>query len=168
MAVAGDKDPKPIQVKDKVTVKAKVEAIDKSNRTITIKGPKGYSLTLLVDEAVQRFDAIKVGDTITAKYYESVVIEVRKAGEVPASASVAGTVAVASGVKPAGAGAVQETMTVTITAIDPNIPAVMVRTVDGEDLGFRVQKKHYLKNVAVGDQVVISHTTGVAVEVTGS
>ena len=38
-------------MKDKVTVHATIEAIDSTNRTVVLKGPKGDLQTLVVDEA---------------------------------------------------------------------------------------------------------------------
>jgi len=165
VVAAEDKTPKPIEVKDKVTVKATVEAVDKVNRTITIKGKKGTMMTMPVDEAVERFDAIKVGDTIEATYYESVAVQVMKPGTAPTGTSVAAMGGTMSGTKPGGMVAGQTTMTVTITAIDMDTPAVTVKTADGTSLSFRVQKKHYLKEVKVGDQVMITQTEALAIAV---
>jgi Cu/Ag efflux protein CusF len=158
------KQPKPIKVSEKVTMKATVEAIDKTSREVTLKGPKGNLITLPVDDAVQRFDALKVGDVITAKYYESVVVQVAKPGAVPTDSTMGG-VAALPGAKPGAAGATQTTTTVTIEAIDPETPAVTVRTSDGSELSFRVKHKKYLKEVKVGDQVTITQTQGLMIEV---
>jgi len=165
VVAAEDKTPKPIQVQDKVTVKATVEAIDQANRTITIKGKKGNMITMPVDEAVERFDAIKVGDTIEATYYESVVVEVLAPGTAPAGMTVATMGGTSAGTKPGGMVAGQATMTVTIMAIDATIPAVTVKTEDGSTVSFRVQKPKYLKEVKVGDQVMITKTEALAVAV---
>ena len=159
------KQPKPIKVSEKVTIKATVEAIDKTSREVTLKGPKGNLLTMPVDESVQRFDQIKVGDVITAKYYESVVVQVAKPGAVPTSDSTMGGVAALPGAKPGAAGATQTTTSVTIEAIDPETPAVTVRTSDGSELSFRVKNKKYLKDLKVGDQVTITQTQGLMIEV---
>lgn len=168
VVAAEDKTPKPIEVKDKVTVKATVEAVDKANRTITIKGKKGDMITMPVDEAVERFDAIKVGDTIEATYYESVVVQVLKPGTAPTGMTVAAMGGKSEGAKPGGMVAGQTTMTVTITAIDAATPAVTVKTADGSSMSFRVQKPKYLKEVKVGDQVMITKTEALAVAVTPS
>ena len=161
----GDKPPKPIQVSEKVTMKATVEAIDKTNRLVTLKGPKGNLITMPVDDAVQRFDQLKVGDVITAKYYESVVMEVAKPGAVTAADGTMGGATALQGAKPGGVAATQTTTTVTIEAIDPETPAVTVRTSDGSELSFRVKNKKYLKDVKVGDQVTITQTQGLMIEV---
>jgi hypothetical protein len=166
VSAAEDKKPKPIVLKDEAKIEATVEAIDTSARALTLKGPKGKVVTLAVDESVTRFDQIKVGDKVKVRYHESVLVEVRKPGSEPLEASVAAAVAPKEGAKPAGVAVVQETMTVTIEAIDPEVPAVTVRTVDGNSLSFRVQKKKNLKNVNVGDMVVVTRTAGVAIDVT--
>jgi Cu/Ag efflux protein CusF len=62
-----------------VTVRGTVEAVDKENRTVTLKGPK-RTLTLAVRDP-QKLDAVKVGDPVVARYYESLAIQVRKAGQ---------------------------------------------------------------------------------------
>jgi hypothetical protein len=99
------KAPKPIQVEDKVTVKVKVEAIDHTGRTLTVKGPKGELSTYSVDEAVSRFDQMKVGDVITATYYESVLVEVQEPGAAPVPESAAAALVPTEGAKPSGVGA---------------------------------------------------------------
>jgi hypothetical protein len=166
LATAGQTTgPKPIHLKDKAKIKATVEAIDESARTVTLKGPKGKLVTLHVDESVTRFDQIEVGDRITAEYYESILVEVYKPNERPMAESAAAAVAPIEGAKPAGVALVEETMTVTIVAIDRDTPAVTVRTMDGETLSFRVQKKKNIEHVNVGDQVVVTRTAGLVIDV---
>ena len=162
---AETKAKKPIVVKDKITLKATVEAIDKGNRLVTLKGPKGNVMTLPVDESVERFDNVKVGDQITAEYYESVAYDVRKPGTPAPPESAAAQAGALPGEKPAGAVMGMTVTTVTIEAIDPEIPAVSVRTSDGNVLSFRIQHKKNLEGVSVGDQVVITQTAALVISV---
>jgi len=157
--------PKPIVVKDKVTVKATVEAIDKTNRTVTLKGPKGNLLTLTVDESVARFDAMKVGDTVTAEYYESVAYEVQKPGMAAGPDTITAGGGKISGAKPGGAAVETTVTTVTIVAIDLETPAVTIRTSDGAIQSFRVRKKKNLEGVKVGDRVQVTQTSALMVAV---
>ena len=168
VAVGADHAKKPIHVSDQVTIKATVEAIDHSNRLVTLKGPKGNLKTIFVDESVARFDQVKVGDEVTATYYESVAIEVRKPGAVAAADSMTAGAARLDGTKPGAVTGTQTTTTVTILAIDPETPAVTVKTSDGETVSVRVQKKKYLKDVNVGDQVVIVKTEALMIAVDGA
>ena len=164
-AVAAENKTQPIQLNDKITVKATVEAIDHANRTVTLRGPKGNLETLMVDKSVDRFDNVKVGDQITLDYYESVVVDLHKPGEAPVPASTKEEFKRAEGSKPGGTSVIKETMTVTVESIDPSIPAVTVRTPEGDTLSSRVQNKKFLNNVKVGDQVVITRTEGLVVKV---
>ena len=61
------------------TVRGTVEAIDKEKQTVTLKGPK-QSLTVHVRDP-KKLEAIQVGDPVLAKYYESLMIELKKPGE---------------------------------------------------------------------------------------
>ena len=48
-------------------------------RELTLKGPKGNYVVMECPESVKRFNEIKVGDQITVKYMEALVLEVHKA-----------------------------------------------------------------------------------------
>jgi hypothetical protein len=157
--------PKPIVVHDKLTVKATVEAIDKTNRSVTIKGPKGNLVTLTADEGVTRFDALKVGDKITAEYYESVVYEVQKPGAAVAPDTITTGEGKLTGEKPGGAVTEKTVTTVTIEAIDMETPAVTIRTSDGSVQSFRVRKRKNLEGVKVGDKVQVTQTSALMVSV---
>jgi hypothetical protein len=157
--------PKPIVLKDKVSVKATVEAIDHTNRTVTLKGPKGNLVTLEVDPAVTRFDAMKVGDTVSAQYYESVAYEIQKPGAVAAPDTVTAGGGKISGDKPGGAVMEKSVTTVTITAIDLATPAVTIRTSDGAIESHRVRDVKNLEGVKVGDKVQVTQTAALMIAV---
>ena len=92
--VAGTLAPLAAQTKtvtgEQSTITATVEAIDHGNRTVTLKGPKGNYVTIDVPANVTRFDSIKVGDKLTATYYENVVLNVQKPGEKPRDTAAGG------------------------------------------------------------------------------
>ena len=70
---------------DETTITATVEAIDANTRTLTVKGPGGNLVPITVSKAVERFNEIKVGDTITARYYDNIVIRLKPAGRYAAN-----------------------------------------------------------------------------------
>jgi len=156
---------KPIVVKDKITVTATIEAIDKTNRTVMLKGPKGNLLELTVDPSVTRFDALKVGDTVKTDYYEQVVYEVQKPGAAAAPDTVTAGGGKLSGEKPGGAVMKQTVTTVTIMEIDTETPAVTIRTSDGQVLSFRVRNRKNLEGVKVGDKVQVTQTSALMISV---
>src|SRR5688572_11396852 len=60
-----------------IDITATVQAIKPETRELTLKNQQGNVVTVKVDQRVQRFDEIKVGDTIAATYYASLEAEVR-------------------------------------------------------------------------------------------
>ena len=61
-----------------IDVSAKVQAIDRKKRIIELKRPDGKLVTTKVDESVQAFDTLKVGDSIHARITEAIAISVEK------------------------------------------------------------------------------------------
>ena len=61
-----------------VTAIAKVTAVDKKAKTITLKGPRGNSVALDVQNPDQ-FKVVKVGDDVLVTYTEAVAISVEPA-----------------------------------------------------------------------------------------
>ena len=156
-AVASDAPPaKPIVVSDKIAVKATVVAIDEATRMVDLKGPQGNIVHVYADEAVTRFPNLKVGDIVNATYYESVAYDIKKPGTPAALDTVTTQTGKYTGAKPGGGVTETTVSTVTITAIDPSVPAVTIRTNDGQIQNFRVRNPQYLKDVKVGDVVVVT------------
>ena len=73
-----------------VTVTAKVEAIESQSRTLSMKKPDGTYHTVVVPAVYERFDGIKVGDTVTVRYYDNIVFRKLNPGEKPVDSSTAG------------------------------------------------------------------------------
>jgi hypothetical protein len=155
----------PIVLKNLISIPATVVAIDHANRTVSLKGPQGNVVDLIVDEAVTRFDAMKVGDKVTGSYFESVAFEIQKPGTPIAADSIVHSGGKLSGDKPGGATTEQTVATVTILAIDPAKPAVEVRTSDGAVKSYRVRHPEYLDKFKVGDQVQVTKTAALLVSV---
>ncbi len=57
---------------------ATVTAIDRTKRTVTIKGPQGYSYTVKVDPSISAFETINVNDSIHIRFVEAIAIAVEK------------------------------------------------------------------------------------------
>jgi hypothetical protein len=115
-----------------VTLHGTVEAVDKDKGTVTIKGSKGRTVTVAVRDP-KKLDVVKVGDPVVAKYYESLAIQVKKAGQATPGASAQETVATSKpGETPGGAVARQVMLTATITAIDPKGQTVTLKGPQGE------------------------------------
>ena len=158
---AQGQDEKAVTRQNQVAATATVTKIDQATRSITLRTQNGDEDTFTVGPEVKRFNELKVGDTIRATYYESLVFQLRKPGT--AAAPVA---AVAGGRlkdAPGGALGAQMTTTVTVKAVDINAPSITVETPDGRTLTRRVADKKNLEGVKAGDRIDITYSQAVVV-----
>jgi hypothetical protein len=138
------------------TLTVSVESIESSNREVTVKKPDGTYDVFYVPSGIKRFDALKVGDKVTARYYENVVITLKRAGEAAKNSSNAATTRSQEGT--AGTSARQRTITATITAVDMNVPSITFTGPNNWVYSTRVQDKEALAKVKAGDRVDITWT----------
>jgi hypothetical protein len=146
------------------TATATVEAIEASTRTVTLKKPDGTFVTIVAGPEIKRFDEIKLGDKVTAKYYENVIVRLKKPGEPDVNTGVAATTG-SEQVLPGGTKAKQRTITATITAIDPDMPSITFTGPNGWKYSSKVLDKAALATVKVGDKVDIVWTEAVLVSI---
>ena len=78
---------KPAPGSTPVTRTATIEAIDKANRTVTLKGPTGNREEIKAPEQMEGFNSLKVGDQVTATYFTAIAVNVRKPGDPAPSAA---------------------------------------------------------------------------------
>ena len=156
----------PVTKTEAAEITAKIEAIDKTARLVTLKDTEGDTETIKCGPEVKRFDELKVGDTVTFRYYESIAYAIRKPGQASGLPAQTGpSVTRGQGPRPGGTIAQQETATVTVKAIDAKVPSVTVLTADGRTVSFKVEDKKNLTGVSVGDKVEITFTTAVMISV---
>lgn len=157
---------KPVTETEAIELTTKIEAIDHSARLVTLKDKDGESETIYCGPEVKRFDELKVGDTITLRYYESIAYAIRKPGQPSGLPAATGPkVTRSQGPRPGGTIAQQETATVTVKAIDAKVPSITVLTEDGRTVSFKVEDKKNLKDVRAGDKVEITYTEAVMISV---
>jgi hypothetical protein len=156
----------PVTHTDAVELTAKIEAIEHDTRLVTLRDKDGEVETLYAGPEIKRFDELKVGDTVTFRYYESTVYKIRKPGEPPAARGPESpTVVPGKGSRPGGTASQQHTVTVTVKAIDPKAPSVTVVTESGLTSSYRVEDKKNIKDLKVGDKVEITYTEAVVINV---
>jgi hypothetical protein len=146
-----------------VTLRGTIEAVDKEAKTVTLKGEKGRTLTLAVQDP-KKLDVVKVGDPVIARYYESLVIEVRKPGEAtPGVTAQQARVTSKPGETPGGAVAREVTVTATVTAIDTKAGTVTITGPQGKAETIKARDPKNLAKMKVGDLVELTYTQALAV-----
>jgi hypothetical protein len=143
---------------------ATVEAIEASSRTLTLKKADGSYLTTVAGPDIARFAEVKIGDTVNVRYYENVVIRLKRPGESDVASSTKGTTGSEQAL-PGGTRAKQVTITATITAIDLTTPSITFTGPHGWKYSSKVQDTEALAKVKVGDKVDIVWTEAMLVSV---
>ncbi len=150
-------------VSSKVRVETGViEAIDAATRAVTIKKTDGTVVTTIAGPEIERFADVQVGDKITARYYDTLIVRVKSPGEPEVASATRGTTG-AGQPTPGGTKARQMTLTVTITAIDPTAPSISFTGPEGWKYTSMVQDPAALAKVKVGDKVDIVWTEALLV-----
>lgn len=145
-------------------VRGTVAGVDKDAGTVTLKGPKGRTVTIEVKDK-SKLDQINVGDPVVAAYMEAVAWRVVKAGSgaAPGVSTQETRVSSKPGETPAGAVGREVTATVTITAIDRKNHTVTVKGPQGGTETIKAKEPKNLEGLKVGDMVEITYSQALAV-----
>jgi Cu/Ag efflux protein CusF len=148
------------------TVTASVEAIDLTNREVTLKGPLGNTVTFTVDQRVKRLNEVKVGDFVRADYYVSIAAELREptAEEKEHPLEIVQAAAKAPpGTSPAAGGLRRFKVVTTIEGLDRPTQTVTVKGPRGNYLTARVEDPSRLTKMRIGDNIVVTYTEALAI-----
>ena len=164
---AGDQKAAPgkIGTSETVMVRATVESVDPAAHTVTLKGPRGKTFTVNVDEKIKSLSSLKVGDEVVATYYEAVAFELKKPGEAVPRKTEKDVVTPGSKPGEAGMSGRQTTIVATIEAIDEAKGSVTLRGPEGRSVDVTARDPKNLKKVKVGDLVEITYTEALAVSI---
>ena len=145
-------------------IRGTVAGVDKDAGTVTLKGPKGRTVTIEVKDK-SKLDQINVGDPVVAAYMEAVAWRVVKAGSgaAPGVSTQETRVSSKPGETPAGAVGREVTATVTITAIDRKNHTVTVKGPQGGTETIKAKEPKNLEGLKVGDMVEITYSQALAV-----
>jgi len=149
-----------------VKLEAKVEAIDLANRQVTLKAADGRVETITLSEQVKNLPQLKVGDTVTVNYYESLTMSLNKTeGAAPAAAEKMTTESAKEGELPGGLRTREIAVVAKITAVDAKNSTATLTGPKGKSVTLDVQPE-VLAKVKVGDLVNAVYTEALAVDVT--
>jgi hypothetical protein len=163
---AGTAEPPSWQTSSLVEETATVMAVDQSTRMVTLKGPKGNSVTFKASDEVRNLAQVKVGDEVKFAYYESLAVRLLKKDEAfPAAGESSAMARAKPGEKPAGVVGTETTVNATITAIDKKAKTATLKGEDGKSVTVTPLRPEKLDEVKVGDRLVITYTEAVAVSV---
>ena len=155
----------PVSQSKPVSVTATIEAIDKANRVVTLKGPAGDNVEVKAPDQMEGFNSLKVGDQVTATYFQAVMIQARKPGDPAPAPSDPVTTVRRKDFTPGSETRRQQSFTVTIEAIDPKTPSVRVKGSQGRTMTMAVSDPKQLQNLKAGDTVELTYYESLLVKV---
>ena len=139
-----------------------VEAVDPATRSVTVKKADGTVVTTIAGSDVKRVEEIKVGDKVTARFYENLVIRLKSPGESDVVSAAKNTTGAAQET-PGGTRAKQKTLTVAITAVDTTASTISFDGPNNWKYTSKVQDTAALAKVKVGDKIDIVWTEAMLV-----
>jgi hypothetical protein len=144
----------PNAVTNESTTTAKVDRIEKSSRVLTLKGDGNAVHSVYVDPSIKAFDELRVGDLVTVRYTESVIVQLRP------NAKLTELQDTTEQARKAGDPNVLQQLKriVTIENIDSQGQLVTYRTQDNQRGVRQVQNKALLAGIKPGDRVEITLT----------
>jgi hypothetical protein len=149
-----------------VTVTARVEAVDHAKREVSLKGRLGNVVTFVVDERVKRLNEVKVGDEVTADYYVSLAAELRAPTEDEKKTPLTileGAARAPKGTSPAARGLRAFKVVATVIGLDLPTQSVTLEGPLGNSGSIRAEKTENLKQLRLGDTVVVIYTEALAI-----
>lgn len=150
-----------------VTMEATVAAVNQETREVTLKDAEGNTQEIIVGEEVKNLPQVEVGDTVTVEYMEAVTIEVLgPEGVEPAAAAATAMGTAEPGQKPGGAEVQEMVVVAVIEAINKESEEVTLKGPEGNSKTVKVRNPANLEKVAVGDNVMITFTRALAINVT--
>ena len=146
-----------------VTVRGWIDAVDKTNRTVTLKGPRGGTVTLDVKDP-KKLETMSVGDPVVAAFVEALAIKVKKVpGATPSATVTEARVSSQPGETPSGAIGRELVVTATITAVDRQEQTVTIKGPRGNTETIKVKDATNLSGVEAGDVAELTYTQALAV-----
>ncbi len=158
----------PQVIRNEITLRGTVEAVDHAARTVGIRGDKGTLITIDVPPSVTGFDKVKVGDIVTVAFYDGVSVRLKPPGEPAVDRTVPPITTASTSDLPGATKATQRVTTVTITGWDPASRELTFTGPAGTRYSRRLLETtdaSILAGLKVGDRVDVTRTEAVRLTV---
>jgi Cu/Ag efflux protein CusF len=157
----------PVGAVDAATLNGKITAIDKSKRMATVQDDKGRTVTLYLGPNVANFDRLKVGDQVSARYTEAVVLAIAKntGSDIRTKVEADAARMAPAGEKPGVSAMERTTVVANVVSVDPQKGRVTLKGIGSTPVDFRVRDKQALSKIKPDDQVVITYEQAAALAI---
>jgi hypothetical protein len=147
-----------------ITIHGKVISVDRAKKQVTLEGPSGKQVTVHVYNPYNLKHA-QAGQRFVAKFYEIItIVRQRPDSSIPPVSVAQGIVTAEPGQTPGTAVGRAIRVVTTVDAINLAERTIVIKGPDGAEETVKVNHPFGLKHLKVGDQIVITLTDVVAVE----
>jgi Cu/Ag efflux protein CusF len=143
-----------------VTVRATVDRIQKSERVVTFRAEGNIFQNVYFDPSVTGFEDLKVGDQVTVRYQQSIVVKVNRNAKLSTERD---TTAEAKKADPTVMQ--QSTAVVKVESVDMDDQQITYRTADDRKMTQRVEDTKLLEGLRSGDRIEVTLTRAKAVSI---
>ena len=151
-----------VVVAETTSIEARLEAVDVKTRRMMVTGPHGKTLTLKVGPDVKDLDQVKPGDQLVVRYFEPLVLFVRKGNELRVAAEGAAVQVVPKSKRPVAVPVDTVEFKGTVEAIEYAKRRLTLKGPEGKTRTIKVDPSvQHLNEVKVGDQIVVRYTEAI-------
>ncbi len=149
-----------------MTISAVVEAIDHETRVVTVRKPDGEAITFTASDEARNLGQVEVGDTLVAEYTETFsIVVIENEGMQAEEAEVSAMARTDEGEMPGFAAMEARVITATVEEINLETNTFKLKGPDGTVSEYVARNPENLKRAEVGDLVVITLSSAVAISV---
>ncbi len=164
-AVVTTNQPGEVSVVSAIEAAARVTAIDKGARMLTLTGPEGRSFNVVAGPEVRNFAQIAVGDDVVVEYIRAVSLQVQKNSGLRQRSERSGGARAEQGSKPGVILGHEIRVLADVIGVDTKKSTITLRTPDGRVVELDVKNPEHFKAVKVGDQIEANYLESVAIAV---
>ncbi len=151
-----------VEVQGTKVILAKVTAVDPATRGMTLQGPDGNVVTIIIPPEDPHFDQIEVGDQVKVEYRESVALYIGQPGQAEVTAETV-TATSPKGTQPKAVMAGTVNVSAKVMAIDKANRALTLELTDGRQVTTYVDESlPGFESIQVNDTVNARLTQAIA------
>ncbi|MET0918398.1 MAG: OmpW family outer membrane protein [Burkholderiales bacterium] len=149
-----------------VTASATVTAIDTTTRQVTLRRADGSTFTVVAGPDVQNLHQVRVGDTVTIDFYDTLTLDLKKGGTgAPASRTDAAGAARELGQRPGGIATRETVIVADVIAMNAAAQTVSLRGPGGRVVNLPIRDPEQFRRISVGDQVEATYVEAFALSI---
>jgi hypothetical protein len=146
------------------TLVATIAVIEKDSRVVTLKTSAGNWLHVTAPDEMEGFNRLKVGDVVTATYFEAIAVRLRKPDD-PLPPANPTTIVKRRDDTPGSRTMKEQSIRATVKTVDQAASSLTVTTAAGEERSLTVTDPAQLKPIKAGDTIDVTYYESLLVSV---